>query len=139
MRRSLLAVALLTAICLLAPMTGFGASLNVATRSFWSGFAPIGTCDRNGISVNYNTTALLTITSVTVGGIADGSSTVGAGACDGRTVSVVLLGSGGSPITGALGSRVIAGDTNTADDSVIVSLSVPPLTLTVAHARITIT
>lgn len=139
MRRFLLASICLIAVSLVSAIPGLGASLGVVSKTFWSGLPPITTCDRNGITVSYNTTALLTITSVSVGSIADGSAVVGAGACDGRTVNVVLLGSNGSPIAGASGSRVVPGDTNSTDDTVIVSLTVPPLTLSVARAQITIT
>ncbi len=139
MPRLLALAVLLVGALMVGSVQGLGASLGVATGSFWSGLAPISTCDRDGVTASYNTTLLLTVTSVTVSAISDGSATVGAGACDGRTVTVVLLGSSGAPISGATGTRVLSGDANTSADSAIVPLTLPPLTLSVARARITIT
>jgi hypothetical protein len=118
--------------------TGFAASLNVSSDHLGSGIAPVTSCDTDGVNASY-TIVLGLVTAVVVSGIADGSASIGAGACDGEMVYVEALSSGGSVILGATGARSNTGDSNTTNDTVSVPLAVPPPAANVANVRITIT
>jgi len=118
--------------------TGFAASLNVSSDQLGSGLAPVSSCDTDGVNASY-TIVLGLVVAVVVTGIADGSTSLGAGACDGETVYVEALSSGGAVITGATGAASNNGDINVTDDTVSVPLTVPPSAANVANVRITIT
>ena len=118
--------------------TGFAASLNVSSDQLGSGLAPVSSCDTDGVNASY-TIVLGLVVAVVVTGIADGSTSLGAGACDGETVYVEALSSGGAVITGATGAASNNGDINVTDDTVSVPLTVPPPAANVANVRITIT
>jgi hypothetical protein len=135
MRRFALVVLMLTVIA--GAVTGFAASLNVTSAQLGSGIAPVTTCDTDGVRATYSI-GLGLVTAVVVTGIADGSSVVGAGACDGERVYVEALNSSGNPIVGAAGSSVNGGDVDTPDNVKTVPLGVPPLASAVAGVRITI-
>jgi hypothetical protein len=119
-------------------VTGFAASLNVASDQLGSGIAPVTSCDTDGVTATYDINLGLVV-AVVVNGIADGSTTIGSGACDGEIVHVELLGSGGSAIVGATGSTTNTGDINSLDNTVVVALATPTSAALVTGVRITIT
>lgn len=133
--RSGLLVTSIVAAGFSAPGLGLAASLVVTSDQLGTGPARVTTCDVDGVTVQHVTTLML-ITAVRIGGITDGSSTLGQGACDGRHVHVRLLGHGGQPIVGATGTAHIAGDTNAIDDTVTVVLLTPPAASLVGDARV---
>lgn len=136
-RRSCLLATLLVGAGFFAPQVALAASLPVTSDQFGTMLAPVTTCDTDGVTATYST-LLLTVSSVTVSGIADGSATGGQGRCDGKNVEVTLLGANGTPIPGATGTQTNSGDANTADNSVSVLILAPPLTATITGVRISI-
>lgn len=135
--RRMAAMAMVMTVALGA-VTGFAASLNVSSDQLGSGLAEITSCDTDGVHATYDQSLGLVV-AVVVTGIADGSGTVGAGACDGETVHVEALDGDGDVLVGAVGSRVNGGDLDTLADIVTVPLNVPPLASLVEGVRITIT
>ena len=135
MRRFAAVVLMRTVIA--GAVTGFAASLPVTSAQLGSGSAPVTTCDTDGVTATYSL-GLGLVTAVVVSGIADGSNTLGAGACDGERVYVEALDGSGDVIAGAIGSVVHGGDVDTLDDVATVPLAVPPLASAVAGVRITI-
>ena len=136
MRR--IAVILFLVTVVTGATTGFAASLNVTSDQLGSDIAPVTSCDTNGVTASYNTNLGLVV-AVVVSGIADGSATVGAGACDGETVHVEALDADGDVLAGATGSRTNLGDLDALDNLTTVPLTVPPLAAAVGGVRITIT
>lgn len=118
--------------------TGLAASLNVTSDQLGSGPAPVTTCDTDGVTAT-DDKALGLLVAVVVAGIADGSTTPGAGACDGDIVRVEALNADGNVITGAVGSNTVTGDVDALDGVVTVVLTVPPLAEAVRGVRIRIT
>lgn len=135
--RRIAAIALMMTVALGA-VTGYAASLNVSSDQLGSGPAEITSCDADGVHATYNQSLGLVV-AVVVTAIDDGSTTVGAGACDGETVHVEALDADGDVLTGAVGSRTNNGDLDGLDNVVTVPLTVPPLASLVEGVRITIT
>lgn len=136
MRR--IAAILLVVTVVTSATTGLAASLDVTSDQLGSGIAPVTTCDTDGVVATYNTSLGLVV-AVVVSGIADGSATVGAGACDGETVHVEAIDENGDVLTGAVGSATNLGDLDALDNVRTVPLTVPPLAAVVRGVRITIT
>ena len=136
MRRIAAIVLLVTVVT--GATTGLAASLNVSSDQLGSDIAPVTTCDTDGVTATFNTNLGLVV-AVVVSGIADGSTTVGAGACDGEVVHVEAIDGDGDVIAGAVGSRTNLGDIDALNNITTVPLTVPPLAATVNGVRITIT
>lgn len=136
MRRIAAMVLLVTMVT--GATTGLAASLDVSSDQLGSEIAPVASCDTNGVTATVNTSLGLVV-AVVVSGIADGSTTVGAGACDGETVHVEAIDANGDVLAGATGSQTNLGDLDGLNDVTSVPLTVPPLAAAVDGVRITIT
>lgn len=110
MRRSFFVVA--AAVLLVGTGVAFAASLGLASTGVGAGTAPISRCDTDGFTV---TTTAGTVTSVTVGDIADP-------ACEGAQVWVTLTNAAGAQVS-AGGPQTVATDGDTLPNSRVVAVS----------------
>jgi hypothetical protein len=116
MRRVL--VLILTAVTLASLCVASAAALGgIAGGPLSAGDAPITACDATGFTLAY-TTSGGNVTAVTVNGIADPG-------CEGGDVSVTLTNTSGAGIASG-GPEAVVVDGDTADDSVLVSVSPNP-------------
>jgi hypothetical protein len=99
--RRRLVIVLVAATAVFGAVFAFAASLGVSSASLGAGDAVVSSCDTNGVSASYSTTysSGYKVSAITVSGIA--------AACDGKTVSATLTGTGANlPQTVSLGTYV---------------------------------
>lgn len=129
---------LVTGTIVFGAVTGLAASLSVGTDQLGSGSQDVSSCDSDGVHTAYNYNQNAGIASVVVSGIQDGGL-VGAGACDGETVFVELLGSNGAVLTNAVGSVDVTADVDLLSDQVTVPMDAATPAAQVTGVRVTIT
>jgi hypothetical protein len=113
-------------------VSGMAASMDVTAGKLGSGSGTVTSCDTNGVTSDYTfTSGTSTVSAVVVNGIADA-------ACDGATVLVQALSSGGTVLTGGYGSATNTADGDTSDNSVSVSLNTGQPAADIASVRVTL-
>ena len=123
-RLTLCVLALATIACV---VNASAASLSLASGNLHAGNAAVQSCD-SSFTPTY-TLSNGTVTSVTVGGIADP-------ACEGGQLSLTLL-SGSTPV-GSGGPVTVPTDADTVDNSVVVPVSPQPAAPSVNAVRIVV-
>ena len=125
------AVAVLAICVAAAAVPGFAASIGGLTaKNLGAGSAVVPSCDANGFSVSYTTTAGL-VTAVNVGGIADPG-------CEGGQLSLRLANSSGTSV-GAGGPSTVPTDAGTVDNAMTVTVSPQPAAGVVTAVHVVVT